>query len=383
MVFGLRLRLHKKAQDAKDAIEPECKPSGEKKNNLTVNEFVARTKKCREKGLEPTKPELIAYAKYLGIDPVNDGDLMWISDEALKAPLPSEWTEHHDSADRVFYYNVHNHQSSWTHPLEQLHRDTYKAIVRYRSGNLSREEQLAELELQRKRVEEAEKEAHEELQAWTEHTDEQGQKFFYNKEEKRSVWTDPRPARCHSLYLQMKALRVLGKICGQTGMTPRGSDNDTSFVDSTAFGMKLTAQVGNASDDETSECRREGRHRRRKHRKAKRRKEMDLSSPGESTDDDVLHRESPLKRPDFLDVQKPSTANVNELRSALGVGAVPRPHGLFQGGNRLEDDLSYLGQRLGTGQSNQSDSPLGDGLSNRGRVKVRSGIRLQPLHRGE
>merc|ERR1740138_433515 len=197
------------------------------KSSLTVNEFVARTKRCREKGLEPTKPELIAYARYLGIDPITDADLMWIVDEALKAPLPSEWTEHHDSADRIFYYNVQTHASSWTHPLEQLHRDTYKSIVSFRSGDLSKEDQAIELEKLRRKCEESERDAHKELQAWTEHVDEQGQKFFYNRDQQRSVWTDPRPARCHSLYLQMKALRVLSKHCGQsapTGTVGRGPE---------------------------------------------------------------------------------------------------------------------------------------------------------------
>jgi len=373
MVFGLRLRLHRKAQDA---IGKKRDPS-----NMTVNEFVARAKKGREKGLEPTKPELIAYAKYLGIDPVNDGDLLWISDEALKAPLPSEWTEHHDSADRVFYYNVHNYQTSWTHPLEQIHRDTYKSIVEFRSGNLSREEQLAELELQRKRLEEAEKKAHKELQAWTEHMDEQGQKFFYNKEQKCSVWTDPRPARCHSLYLKMKALRVLGKVCGQSGNTPRGDKADRNLLLDSAHSAIPRASE-NVSDLDSSNCPRESRHTRRKHRKAKTRKEMDMSSPTGSSDDGGEWR-----RPDFPDVKKPSTANVNELRSALGVGTAPRPHALFQGGNWPEDDLSYLGQRLGSSHSSprshsshHRDSPLADGLSSRGRVKVRAGIRLQPLN---
>ena len=59
---------------------------------------------------------------------------MLIAEEALKAPLPLEWTEHHDSCDRVFYYNTHSHQSSWTHPLEQVHRDTYKIIVTCKIG---------------------------------------------------------------------------------------------------------------------------------------------------------------------------------------------------------------------------------------------------------
>merc|ERR1740133_905074 len=223
MVFGLKLGLPKKAPAEPPSSEPA--PSGKSgssgvKSALTVNEFVARTKRCREKGLEPTKPELIAYARYLGIDPIVDGDLMWIADEALNAPLPSEWTEHHDSADRVFYYNVQTHASSWTHPLEQLHRDTYKCIVNFRSGDLSKEERTSELEKLRRKCEEAEREAHRELQAWSEHTDEQGQKFYYNREHQRSVWTDPRPARCHALYLQMKALRVLSKQLGLPSTTP-------------------------------------------------------------------------------------------------------------------------------------------------------------------
>jgi len=148
------------------------------------------------------------------MDPVVDGDLLWIAEQALEAPLPSEWTEHHDSADRVFYYNVQTHASSWTHPLEQLHRDTYKQIISFRSGDMPSDEQKAKLSKLQAECDAAEKKAHVELQAWTEHTDEQGQKFYYNRDKQTSVWTDPRPARCHCLYLQMKAVKVLGKHCG-------------------------------------------------------------------------------------------------------------------------------------------------------------------------
>merc|ERR1719167_1130130 len=117
MVFGLKLGLPNKKQPAEPPPSSEVQKAaggGGAKSALTVNEFVARSKRQRERGLEPTKPELIAYARYLGIDPIADGDLMWIADEALNAPLPSEWTEHHDNADRVFYYNVQTHASSWT-----------------------------------------------------------------------------------------------------------------------------------------------------------------------------------------------------------------------------------------------------------------------------
>ena len=69
------------------------------------------------------------YARYLGIDPAVDHDLMWIAEEALEAPLPSEWTEHFDSSDRVYYYNETTKGTSLTHPLENLYRDAYKTIV--------------------------------------------------------------------------------------------------------------------------------------------------------------------------------------------------------------------------------------------------------------
>ena len=40
--------------------------------------------------------DVIEFAKYLGMDPAADRDLLWIAQEALNAPLPSEWTEHEE-----------------------------------------------------------------------------------------------------------------------------------------------------------------------------------------------------------------------------------------------------------------------------------------------
>jgi len=52
---------------------------------LTVNEFIGRKKRPR-----PTEPEFIAYARYLGIDPVLDTDLLWVAEEALWAKRREE-----------------------------------------------------------------------------------------------------------------------------------------------------------------------------------------------------------------------------------------------------------------------------------------------------
>lgn len=401
MVFGLKLALpNKKAQvdtlPCKDAAGPEKpKPStganGGGKSTLTVNEFVARTKRCREKGLEPTKPELIAYARYLGIDPIADGDLMWIADEALNAPLPCEWTEHHDSADRVFYYNVQTHGSSWVHPLEQLHRDTYKSITHFRSGSLTREEQSSELEALRCKCEEGEREAHKELQNWDEHLDERGQKFYYNREQHRSVWTDPRPAHCHILYLQMKALRVLGKHCGQTvsarGLEPFSPDQHRTPVPErhrsvgeeanaqmkTTFKVDRSQKLGALSsapvqlaidlDDEKEEAVEKEKAKRKKKRREKELKE------------EAAHAESSKLGPlptglgnlggnAAFDGKKPTLSTVEEVRTGLG----------FSPGS-----LPPLGRGPMHGPMGRLLTPPGDGFSNAGRAKVRAGIRLEPL----
>eukprot|EP00930_Biecheleria_cincta_P037888 TRINITY_DN2603_c0_g1_i1.p1 TRINITY_DN2603_c0_g1~~TRINITY_DN2603_c0_g1_i1.p1 ORF type:complete len:429 (+),score=85.63 TRINITY_DN2603_c0_g1_i1:124-1410(+) len=427
MVFGLKLGLPKASKAAPAVEEPakakEKDAAGSSKGGheggrssgrgaLTVNEFVARTKRCREKGLEPTKPELIAYARYLGIDPIIDGDLMWIADEALAAPLPSEWTEHHDSADRVFYYNVQTHASSWTHPLEQLHRDTYKQIVNFRSGDLSKEEQSSELDKQRRKADDSEREAHKELQSWSEHTDEGGQKFFYNREKQVSVWTDPRPARCHSLYLQKRALRELSKHCGGSGADLLGVSGEdprrekmriqqSLVIGSPDLGRSNAAGRDKSLDDESparggrsqqpaeesgGEGREDDRRERRKEKKrGKKDKHRGEGRNGEElldlTEDDAGgHPEGGhvdlFKKP-VLDLKKPSLSAVEEVRAALGV-APPGVSG-GGGGGLGGSTLPSISGHHGLGRL---PTPPGDGLSSVGRAKVRAGIRLEPLRGG-
>ncbi|CAE8599007.1 unnamed protein product, partial [Polarella glacialis] len=176
---------------------------------LSVNDFISKTKNQQRQGLKPSGPELIAYARYLGIDPVADHDLLWIAVEALEAPLPSDWTEHFDSSDRVFYYNATSRVSSWTHPLEHVYRETYKTIVVFRNSNMSPQERSEGLHRLQQEVRQMDQETQKEVAKWSEHSDEQGNRFYFNKEERQSTWTDPRPAKCQVLYLKMKMLRLL------------------------------------------------------------------------------------------------------------------------------------------------------------------------------
>merc|ERR1719421_1566590 len=188
----------------------------------SVNDFISKTKSQKRKGLKPSGPELIAYARYLGIDPVADHDLLWIAVEALEAPLPCEWTEHFDSSDRVFYYNATTRVSSWTHPLEHIYRETYKTIINFRNTNLTPQERGDQLHALQKECQQMEAEVHHEITAWTEHTDEHGHKFYFNREERRSTWTDPRPAKCHILYLKMKMIRILSQHAGTSLVDGKG-----------------------------------------------------------------------------------------------------------------------------------------------------------------
>jgi len=364
--------------------------AGSSKTPLTVNEFVARTKRAKDKGLEPTKPELIAYARYLSIDPIVDADLMWIAVEALTAPLPSEWTEHHDSGDRIFYYNVQTHASSWTHPLEQVHRDTYNRICDFRN-NLSQQDMTVELERLQKECEKAERETHEELHVWTEHTDESGQKFYYNSDARSSVWTDPRPSRCHVLYLQMKALRVLSQHCGRPG-SARGLDTmepvklKTSNMPSSERSNRLDRPKGRNKDDHASldgrgrgagppadEGDEEGDERSRKKNKRRERQqllqEVDKCADAKLRTPDAKLRtprglpQSPGRRPDKL--AGGGLSAVEEVRGALGLSPSLPP--------------------LGGGRQPMSRHLLPDdddgGINPIGHTKVRAGIRLQPLTR--
>lgn len=370
MVFGLKLGgLGGGRKAPAESEEPQL---GGRGGTLTVNEFVARAKRGRERGLEPTKPELVAYARYLGIDPVTDGDLLWIAEEALKAPLPSEWTEHHDSADRVFYYNVVTHASSWVHPLEQVHRDTYRSIVASRGGDKG-----SNLEAMRRECEQSEREAHQELHMWTEHTDDQGSKFYFNPQKQQSVWTDPRPAICHVLYLKMKALRTLSQHCGQPLASPRGPDP-------LSLGGRDDLRGG-------GELRPKGRSSNSSPPLAAARDESPAPADGKKRKKKKKHRDEDAFEPPAAPDQRPrapqefggssSSAGGGLLPAGGGLGNVPR------GGSVADEVRGAMGlggpslPPLGGPPRGRLDFDAGPpGLSQVGRAKVRAGIKLDPLN---
>eukprot|EP00913_Durusdinium_trenchii_P004609 g4278.t1 len=66
---------------AKPAAEGRSGAATRVQAGLSVNDFISKTKTQQRQGLKPSGPELIAYARYLGIDPVADHDLLWIAVE--------------------------------------------------------------------------------------------------------------------------------------------------------------------------------------------------------------------------------------------------------------------------------------------------------------
>jgi len=175
----------------------------------TVNEFISQAQSQRQNGFSPSGPEFLAYARYLGIDTAADHDLLWIATEALEAPLPADWTEHNDPKERVFYYNASTRVSTWTHPLEHVHREAYKTVADCRSSHLSLEERMDKFYSLQQEVEQLEASVRQDTSQWSEHTDEHGNRFYFNRDERCSSWTDPRPAVCHSWHLKTKMLQLL------------------------------------------------------------------------------------------------------------------------------------------------------------------------------
>lgn len=73
--------------------------------------------------------ELISMCEYLGICVLSEPNMIWIAADALKAPLPVNWTAQKDSNGRTFFFNRLTNQSRWEHPLDphfRKLRDKYR-----------------------------------------------------------------------------------------------------------------------------------------------------------------------------------------------------------------------------------------------------------------
>ena len=67
-----------------------------------------------------------ACRRYLGIDTVKHGSLLWIAEAALCAPLPKGWAEYTDNKGNVYFHKASEGTSTWEHPLDNHFRDLYR-----------------------------------------------------------------------------------------------------------------------------------------------------------------------------------------------------------------------------------------------------------------
>ena len=82
------------------------------------------------------------YAEYLGMDPKEDADLLWIAEEALTSVEPEGWIEKMDPNGQPFYYNVSTGQSSRQHPLDEHYKSLYLKLKTQRTDALASSNEL-------------------------------------------------------------------------------------------------------------------------------------------------------------------------------------------------------------------------------------------------
>lgn len=77
-----------------------------------------------------SEEEVANYAKYLGMHPVLDRELLWIAECALTAPVPGGWEEYLDEDGDVFYYEASRDKSTYEHPCDAYFKWMYIALKR-------------------------------------------------------------------------------------------------------------------------------------------------------------------------------------------------------------------------------------------------------------
>lgn len=80
---------------------------------------------------EPTAEEVEEYARWLGMDPTADEDLLHIAREGLKAPLPPDWKPCKSAgSEDVYYFNFKTGDSTWDHPSDSVSFSSQRSHVR-------------------------------------------------------------------------------------------------------------------------------------------------------------------------------------------------------------------------------------------------------------
>lgn len=73
----------------------------------------------------PTLEEVQKFAEYMGMDIIEDNELLYIAEWALTAPLPAGWTVHLDSEGNEFYHHTATKVSQYDHPMDGKYKELY------------------------------------------------------------------------------------------------------------------------------------------------------------------------------------------------------------------------------------------------------------------
>jgi hypothetical protein len=68
------------------------------------------------------------FALYLGMNPDDDKDLLWIAVDAMTAKLPEHWEELKAENGQSYYYFKRTGQTQWEHPLDEYYRSLYAKL---------------------------------------------------------------------------------------------------------------------------------------------------------------------------------------------------------------------------------------------------------------
>ena len=76
-----------------------------------------------DENIQPAEEDVIEYAQFIGINPTDEPELMWIANQGVVAPLPKGWKAVQDPQGELYYFNFETGESIWDHPCDQDFRN--------------------------------------------------------------------------------------------------------------------------------------------------------------------------------------------------------------------------------------------------------------------
>jgi hypothetical protein len=147
----------------------------------------------------PKSKESRAYARKLGVDADVEHELVDHVTFMRSLPIPTPWKQHVDEKQRIYFHNASTHETTWSHPMQHVHRDL---CVAFRSVVCVPERMTAgcvQLEIMRRDIED-------ELLRWREVEAADGRVYYFHVETRESRWDNPREELCEELTIRSQVL---------------------------------------------------------------------------------------------------------------------------------------------------------------------------------